>query len=72
MGDEKKPPQVKTLLPDPYGRGFSRNEAVWQSQDSNRLFYGKMARNPVILFFKTLVGFGFAVAAESWKGPPCE
>jgi len=26
MGDEKKPPQVKILLPDPYGRGFSRNE----------------------------------------------
>jgi hypothetical protein len=69
VGEEKNP-QIKTLLPDPYGRGFSRNEdplartkAAWKSQDSNRLFYGKIARNPVILFVKTLVGFGFAVAA---------
>ena len=59
-----------TSLPDPYGRGFSRNEdplirtkAAWKSQDANRLFYGKIARNPAILFVKTLVGFGFAVAA---------
>ena len=74
MGDEEvdegKTPQINTLLPDPYGRGFSRNEdslartkAAWQSQDSNRLFYGRMASNPAISLFKTLVGFGFAIAA---------
>ena len=62
--------RTTTSLPDPYGRGFSRNEdslvrtkITWQSQDSKRLFYGKIARNPVILFVRTLVGFGFAAAA---------
>ncbi|MEZ8078918.1 MAG: hypothetical protein QMC50_03980 [Candidatus Poseidoniaceae archaeon] len=68
--DEAKRPQIKTLLPDPYGRGFSRNEdplvrtkTIWESQDSNRLLYGKMAGKRIILFAKTLVGLGFAVAA---------
>ena len=59
-----------TSLPDPYGRGFSRSEdpllrtkAAWQSQESKRLFFGKIARNPALLFFRTLVGFGLAAAA---------
>ena len=55
--DEAKRPQIKTLLPDPYGRGFSRNEdplvrtkAIWESQDSNRLLYGKIAGKQIRLF----------------------
>ena len=74
MGDEEvsgeKVSRTITSLPDPYGRGFSRSEdpllrtkTAWQSQEAKRLLYGKIARNPALLFFRTLVGFGLAIAA---------
>lgn len=57
-------------LPDPYGRGFSRSEdplartkSAWNSQESKRLFFGNIARNPALLLLRTLVGIGFALAA---------
>ena len=57
-------------LPDPYGRGFSRSEdpiirtqAAWRTQERQRLRFGKIARNPLLLFFRTLLGFSFAVTA---------
>ena len=65
MGDEEvsgeKVSRTITSLPDPYGRGFSRSEdpllrtkTAWQSQEAKRLLYGKIARNPALLFFRTL------------------
>ncbi len=54
-------------LPDPYGHGFSRSEdplartrEAWEKSELLRMKSGKIAINPLFLFFRNIIGFSIA------------